>query len=126
MQNGELMAFYESVFIARQDIQAPEVHKLADKFAEILAKYNSTVIKKEYWGLRSLAYEVKKNKKGHYIMFGLQSNREAIQELERNYRINEDVIKFQTFKVEKVDDSPSAMMHAPAKATPGTVDDQII
>lgn len=121
------MAFYESVFIARQDIQAPEVHKIADRFSEIVGKFNGKVLKREYWGLRTLAYEVKKNKKGHYIMLVLDTTADAVKELERNYKINEDVIKFATFRVEKVEEAPSAMMHAPAKATPGAAaDDSII
>lgn len=113
------MPLYESVFIARQDIQAPEAHRLADRFVELLEKHGGKLIKKEYWGLRSLAYEVKKNKKGHYIMLGVEASKEALAELERNYKINEDVIKFGTFRVEHLDAQPSAMMHAPAKAVPG-------
>lgn len=120
------MALYECIFIARQDVSAQDVHKLSDKFAEILTAKTGKLIKKEYWGLRSLAYEVKKNKKGHYIMLGVQSNPESVLEFERNCKINEDVIKYMSVRVEKLDESASAMMQAPAKATPGATNDEAI
>jgi small subunit ribosomal protein S6 len=109
------MALYESTFILRQDIPAHDVHKIADKFIEIATKFGSELIKKEYWGLRTLAYIIKKNKKGHYVMLGLSAPATAIKELERNYKINEDVIKFLTIKVDHLDDSPSFMMQAPSE-----------
>jgi small subunit ribosomal protein S6 len=108
------MALYESTFILRQDIPANEVHRIADEFAKIATNFNASLIKKEYWGLRSLAYIIKKNKKGHYVMLGLSAPTEAIKELERNYRINENVIKFATIRVENLDDNPSPMMQAPS------------
>ncbi len=120
------MALYECVFVGRQDIPAQDVHKLSDKFSEIFTASGSKIIKKEYWGLRSLAYEVKKNKKGHYVLIGVEASSEAIQEFERNCRINEAVIKYLTLKVEKLDQSASAMMQAPAKATPGAAADDVI
>jgi small subunit ribosomal protein S6 len=113
------MTLYECTFIARQDISAPDVHKLSDKMLEILKNFGAELVKKEYWGLRPLAYAVKKNKKGHYIMLGIKANSEAIKEFERNCKINEDVIKYLTVKVDKIDDDASPMMQAPAKATPG-------
>lgn len=122
------MALYECVFIARQDIPAQDVHKLADKFTEIFTSAGGKLAKKEYWGLRSLAYEVKKNKKGHYIMLGVEASSDAVAEFERNCKINEDVIKYLTLKVEEISASPSAMMQAPAKATPGAaaVTDEVL
>lgn len=122
------MSLYECTFIARQDISAPDVHKLADKFVEIFKGLGGKLIKKEYWGLRSLAYVVKKNKKGHYIMLGVEATPEAIREYERNCKINEDIIKYMSYKVDKLDDSSSPMMQAPAKATPGigAIDEMIM
>ncbi len=120
------MALYECIFIARQDIPAQEVHKLSDKFSEIFTSAGGKVVKKEYWGLRSLAYEVKKNKKGHYIMLGVDVGSDAVKEFERNCKINEDVIKYLSLGVEKLDDQSSAMMQAPAKATPGASSDEVI
>ncbi len=120
------MAFYECTFIARQDISAQDVHKLADKFTDIFKDLGGKLIKKEYWGLRSLAYVVKKNKKGHYIMLGVEAPSDAVKEFERNCKINEDVIKFLSIKVEHLDDTPSAMMQAPAKSTPGAISEDVI
>lgn len=111
--------FYECVFIARQDIAANDVHKLADKFTEIFKGFGGALIKKEYWGLRSLTYIINKNKKGHYMMLGVKATSDAIKEFERNCKINEDILKYMSIGVEKLDDTPSSMMQAPAKATPG-------
>lgn len=119
MKFGDLMAFYECTFIARQDIPAQDVHKLADRFMETLSGLGAKIIKKEYWGLRSLAYVIKKNKKGHYVMLGVQAAAEAVKEFERTCKINEDILKYLVVRVDKIDEAPSAMMQAPAKATPG-------
>ncbi len=113
------MAFYECTFIARQDISSQDVHKLTDKFIDIFKEFGGALVKKEYWGLRTLSYIIKKNKKGHYIMLGVDSPSEAVKEFERNCKINEDILKFLSIRVDKLDDSPSLMMQAPAKATPG-------
>jgi small subunit ribosomal protein S6 len=108
------MALYESVFIMRQDIPAQEAIKQADKFNELIKKFGGKLVKQEYWGLRHLAYPVKKNKKGHYILLCIDtSSSEVIPELERNYKINEDVIRFRNFKVDKFEEGPTAMMQAP-------------
>lgn len=113
------MAFYECTFIARQDIPAQDVHKLSDRFIEVLSSFGAKIIKKEYWGLRSLAYLIKKNKKGHYVMLGVEASPEAVKEFERSCKINEDILKYLVIKVDKIDELPSIMMQAPAKATPG-------
>ena len=120
------MAFYECTFIARQDIPAQDVHKLSDRFIEILSSHGAKIIKKEYWGLRSLAYIIKKNKKGHYIMLGIEANPAAIAEYERSCKINEDVLKYLTIKVNKIDDAPSVMMQVPSKAKPGASTEEVI
>lgn len=108
------MAFYECTFIMRQDIAPQDVHKAADRFAEMAKSLGGEVLKREYWGLRNLAYLVRKNKKGHYIMFGLSASNDVIKELERNFKINEDVIKYLTIEVGKIEEAPSYMMQAPA------------
>lgn len=108
------MAFYECTFIMRQDISSQDVYKAAERFVEIVKSLGGELIKKEYWGLRNLAYIVRKNKKGHYMMLCLSAPDVAMKELERNFKINEDVIKFFNLKVEKIDESPSYMMQAPA------------
>lgn len=104
------MAFYESTFIARQDISAQELGKLTDNFTKIVEKNGGKVVKNENWGLRNLAYRVKKNKKGHYIMLGLDAPTDAVNELERNYKINDNVVRFLTVRVEKIGKEASPIL----------------
>jgi small subunit ribosomal protein S6 len=110
----EEIRLYEMTFVLRQDIAAHEVHKIADMFVGILEKFGGSLVKKEYWGLRNLAYAMKKNRRGHYISFGISAPSAAVKELERNFKISEDVIKYLTIKVEKIDQEPSPMMQAPS------------
>ncbi len=109
------MSLYESVFIMRQDISFQDINAITKTFIDIVQSMNSTLVKKEYWGLRTLAYLIKKNKRGHYMMLGLNATNEAIKELERHYKMNENIIKFVTFKVDKIEDGPSPMMQAPSE-----------
>src|SRR3984885_11572407 len=104
------MPFYENVFIARQDVSSAQVEALAESFAGIVAQNGGTVTKREYWGLRNLAYRVKKNRKGHYMLFNLDAPPAAVSELERNMRINEDVLRYLTVRVEALEEGPSAVM----------------
>ncbi len=104
------MAFYESVFIARQDISSAQVEGLADAFAQIIQDNGGKVTKREYWGLRNLSYRIKKNRKGHYVLFNLDAPPAAVNELERNMRINEDVIRYLTVRVEALEEGPSVIM----------------
>jgi len=104
------MPFYENVFIARQDISAAQVEALADAFTGIVAAQGGQVTKREYWGLRNLAYRIKKNRKGHYVLFNLDAPPPAVNELERNMRINEDVLRYITVRVEALEEGPSAVM----------------
>jgi small subunit ribosomal protein S6 len=104
------MPFYENVFIARQDVSAAQVEALAEGFAGIVAQFGGKVTKREYWGLRNLAYRVKKNRKGHYMLFNLDAPPAAVNELERNMRISEDVLRYLTVRVEALEEGPSAVM----------------
>jgi small subunit ribosomal protein S6 len=104
------MPFYENVFIARQDISAAQVEALADTFTGIVAAQGGQVTKREYWGLRNLSYRIKKNRKGHYILFNLDAPPPAVSELERNMRINEDVLRYITVRVDALEEGPSAVM----------------
>ena len=104
------MRLYESVFIARQDVSAQHVEALTKDFSAIIENGGGKIHKHEYWGLRALAYRVKKNRKGHYVMLNLDAPASAIRELERNMRINEDIIRFMTIKVGTLDEDPSVMM----------------
>lgn len=106
------MPFYESVFIARQDIAAPQAEALADTFTSIIDAQGGKVTKRENWGLRNLAYKVKKNRKGHYILFNIDAPPAAIAEMERNMRIHEDVLRYMTVRVEELEEGPSAMVRS--------------
>ena len=106
------MRLYESVFIARQDITSAQVEAMADEFAEIITSAGGSIKKREYWGLRSLAYRIKKNRKGQYVMFNMETGSEALREYERILGLNEDVLRFLNLNIEEVEDGPSIMMQA--------------
>jgi small subunit ribosomal protein S6 len=104
------MAFYENVVIARQDLAQAQVDALADQMTETLKGLGGEVKKREYWGLRSLTYRMKKNRKGHYMYLGLECSGAALAEIERQLRINEDVLRFLSVRVEAIEEGPTAMM----------------
>jgi small subunit ribosomal protein S6 len=106
------MPFYENVFIARQDISSAQVEALADSFAALVGEQGGQVTKREYWGLRNISYRIKKNRKGHYMLFNLDAPPAAVNELERNMRINEDVIRYLTVRVEALEEGPSVVMQS--------------
>ena len=106
------MAFYECVLIARQDITSAQVEALVDQFTEILKQNGGDVASREFWGLRNLAYRIKKNRKGHYVLLNVEAPAAAVQEMERAMRLSEDVLRYLTVAVEKLDLSPSAMMQS--------------
>jgi len=106
------MGLYETVFIARQDISSAQVEALADSFAGVLAAGGGEAKKREYWGLRTLAFRIKKNRKGHYVLFNIEAPHEAVTEMERNMRINEDVLRFLTVRVDALEEGPSAVMQS--------------
>lgn len=108
------MPLYESVFITRQDVPAQEVEALAERFGEILAEQGGKVAKREYWGLKNLAYRIKKNRKGHYTMFQIDAPPAAVLEMERNMRISEDVLRYLTVRIEAIDEEASVMMQSRA------------
>ncbi len=106
------MAFYENVFIARQDISSAQVDNLVESFKGIISEGGGSVEKTEYWGLRSLAYRMKKNRKGHYVMMNIEAPSEAVQEMERQMRLSEDIIRLLTVRVEALEEGPSIMMQS--------------
>jgi small subunit ribosomal protein S6 len=106
------MSLYENIFIARQDATAAQVEALTDAFANIVAEQGGKVTKREYWGLRSLSYRIKKNRKGHYMLLNLDAPAAAVVEMERNMRISEDVIRLLTVRVEALEEGPSAMLQS--------------
>ena len=106
------MRFYESVFIARQDITTAQVETMADEFAKIITSAGGSIKKREYWGLRALAYRIKKNRKGHYVMFNMETGPEALREYERILGLNEDVLRFLNIRIDEFSEGPSIMMQA--------------
>ena len=106
------MALYESVFIARQDISSTQTEALTEQFSQIIVDQGGTVSKKEYWGLKSLAFRIKKNRKGHYVLLNIDAPAAAVIEMERNMRLNEDVLRYLTVKVEALEEGPSAVMQS--------------
>jgi small subunit ribosomal protein S6 len=106
------MALYENVFIARQEISAAQVDALSDQFTTVLTENGGAVKKKEYWGLKSLAYRIKKNRKGHYVLLNIDAPPAAVHEMERQMRINEDILRFLTVRVDELEEGPSAMLQS--------------
>jgi len=104
------MPFYENVFISRQDISATQVETLTEQFATIVKDHGGEVTKREYWGLRNLAFRIKKNRKGHYVLLNISAPAAAVAEMERNMRINEDVLRHMTIRVEALEEGPSMML----------------
>ncbi|SBW12478.1 30S ribosomal protein S6 [uncultured Alphaproteobacteria bacterium] len=104
------MSLYESVVIARQDISSAQVDALMDKLTEVLVAGGGEVKKREAWGLRNLSYRINKNRKGHYVLLNIDAPAAAVAEYERQMRINEDVLRYMTVRVEALEEGPSAMM----------------
>jgi small subunit ribosomal protein S6 len=104
------MPLYECVLIARNDITQQQVEAVADTVAAQLEGEGGAVKKREYWGLRSLAYRVKKNRKGHYMLLGLDAVPASVTEMERQLRLNEDVLRFLTIRVDEIEEAPSAIL----------------
>src|SRR5262245_21748509 len=104
------MPFYENVSIARQDLSPTHVDTLADPFAAIVTEKGSEWKRREAWGLRNLSFSIRKNRKGHYVLFNLEAPPAAIVEMERNMRLNEDVIRFLTVRVDELEEGPSAVL----------------
>ena len=106
------MAIYECVYIARQELTAAQAEQLSKDLTKIVSSNSGEIKRQEYWGLRNLAYKIRKNRKGHYTMFHIEAPASTIEELERNMRLNEDILRYLTLKIDKLPDGPSVMMTA--------------
>ncbi|MFZ4070887.1 MAG: 30S ribosomal protein S6 [Caulobacterales bacterium] len=104
------MPYYEHVLIARPDISPQQVDALIEDVIKTLGEQGGKVTKNEYWGLRNLSYRVNKNRKGHYCLLNIDAPAPAVHELERRARINEDVMRYLTVRVEKLDEEPSPVL----------------
>ncbi len=104
------MPLYEHIFMARQDISTQQVEALTENLKSIIEEGGGSVGKAEYWGLKPIAYRIKKNRKAHYSLMNIDAPHAAVAEMERLMRLNDDVLRFLTIKVEAHEDEPSAMM----------------
>jgi small subunit ribosomal protein S6 len=104
------MPLYETVVIARSEITQAQADAVADAVTAQLETDGGAVKKREYWGLRSLAYRIKKNRKGHYILLGVEAPPPAVVEMERQLTLNEDVLRFMTVRVEEITEEPSVIL----------------
>ena len=97
------MAYYEHVVIARQDISPQQAEALNDTLKALVEEHGGVVAKIEYWGLRNLAYRIKKTRKGHYSLLAIDAPAPALKEMERQLGLNEDVLRYLTVRVEELD-----------------------
>ena len=104
------MALYEHVFLARQDVTAQQVDALTEQLKSVIQANGGSIAKTEYWGIKSLAYRVKKNRRAHFTLLNIDAPPAAVAEMERQMRINEDVIRLLTIRVDAHEEGPSAML----------------
>lgn len=104
------MAYYEHVFIARPEISPQQVDALLEEITKTVKELGGDVAKTEYWGLRNLTYRIRKNRKGHYALLNIDAPTKAVAELERRLRINEDIMRFKTIRVEELETEPSPIL----------------
>ncbi len=105
------MALYETIFIIRQDVASADVDKIAADFENLIKEYKGEVLKKEYWGLRTLAYEIDGNRKGHYIFLGISANNDLLKEMDRKIKIGESIIRNSVIKVNEISNEPSPILN---------------
>lgn len=106
------MPLYEHVFIARKDVSAQQVESLTGTFKSIIEDNGGKVTKTEYWGLKTLAYKVRKNRKGHYTLLNIDAPSAALSEMERQMSLHEDILRHLSLRVDKLEEGPSAMLRS--------------
>jgi len=104
------MALYEHIFLARQDVSPQQVEELTTAFTNLITEGGGKVSKNEYWGLKSLSYRIKKNRKAHYTLLNIDAPHAAVAEMERQQSLNEDILRYMTIRVDELEEGPSAMM----------------
>jgi len=104
------MALYEHVYLARQDVTTQQVDELTAQFKAVIEQMGGTIANSEYWGVKSLSYRLRKNRKAHFTFMNVDAPPAAIAEIERQERLNEDVLRYLTVRVEEHEAGPSAMM----------------
>lgn len=111
------MPYYETVFIARQDLSDAQVKALLEGYSKIITDAGGKIHKVENWGLRNLAYRIKKNRRGHYVLIESESPAPAIHEMERTMRLNEDILRFMSIREDELSKGPSVIMDKSSKDT---------
>jgi small subunit ribosomal protein S6 len=104
------MPLYEHVYLARQDVSAQQVEDLTKQFTTVIEGLGGKVLKNEYWGVKSLNFRIRKNRKAHFTLLNVDAPPAALTEVERQQRINEDVLRYLTVRVDELEEGPSAMM----------------
>jgi small subunit ribosomal protein S6 len=104
------MPLYEHVYLARQDLSAQQVEELTTQLSGVIGQLGGKITKTEYWGLKSLTYRMRKNRKAHMTLLNVDAPPAALTEIERQERLNEDVLRYLTIRVEELEEGPSAMM----------------
>ena len=104
------MPLYEHVYLARQDASGQQVEELTAQYKGIIEQMGGKVAKSEYWGVKTLTYRIRKNRKAHFTLMNVDAPAAALAEVERQERLNEDVLRFLTVRVEEHEEGPSAMM----------------
>lgn len=104
------MPLYEHVYIARQDVSQQQVEALTESLQTIITENGGSIAKTEYWGLRTMAYKIKKNRKGHYTLMNIDAPHPAVAEMERQMALNEDILRHITLRVDEHDEKPSAIL----------------
>jgi small subunit ribosomal protein S6 len=104
------MPLYEHVYLARQDLSAQQVEELTTQLSGVITQMGGKIAKTEYWGVKSLTYRIRKNRKAHMTLLNVEAPSAALTEIERQERINEDVLRYLTIRVEAHEEGPSAMM----------------
>ena len=106
------MSLYENIFLVRPDVSSAQVETLAQEFTSVIEAGGGSVPKTEQWGLRNLAYRIKKNRKAHYVLLNIDAPFEAVHEMERQMGLNEDVMRVLTIRVDELNEEPSAVMQS--------------
>ncbi len=110
IQKGNDMQLYECVFIIRQDLSSSQVETITNEFCAIITDNKGSVVKQEYWGLKTMAYKIKKNRKGHYIMLNFEADAATVAEFDRRMGLHEDILRVLIIAIDAVDPEPSIMM----------------
>jgi small subunit ribosomal protein S6 len=104
------MPLYEHVYLARQDLSVQQVDELTAKLSGVIGEAGGKITKTEYWGLKSLSYRIRKNRKAHLTLLNIDAPAAVLSEIERQERLNEDILRYLTIRVEAHEEGPSAMM----------------